>query len=269
MDRGHLESHDGLRPDLSREDHCYALALAKRLKAMGQPKYQSDGDPRTSGPGFGITVHASALGLPYTWSGRRVVFVNSMSDLSVGAKCPVPAFPQAMAYQLPPWRPRHVSRTREGCLVGRPGKGARWPSRSVASHPEYECDARSGREDQDAELAGSLPASHCVPAHLGQFDDQPIQPAHRSSSSGVLTPRSVPPRRNASHLMSGHPGHRKPGILRTQRCVAQVLKNGSIPVCVGLSLDVEITYHALHIHHAAKAWTSPWPGRALIAGSIG
>jgi protein gp37 len=62
-------------------DHCYALTLARRLKAMGQPKYQNDGDPRTSGPGFGITVHASALGLPYTWPGRRVVFVNSMSDL--------------------------------------------------------------------------------------------------------------------------------------------------------------------------------------------
>src|SRR5689334_20305350 len=62
-------------------DHCYALTLARRLKAMGQPKYQNDGDPRTSGPGFEITVHASALALPYTWPGRRVVFVNSMSDL--------------------------------------------------------------------------------------------------------------------------------------------------------------------------------------------
>ena len=38
-------------------DNCYALTLAKRLKAMGQAKYQNDGDPRTSGPGFGITVH--------------------------------------------------------------------------------------------------------------------------------------------------------------------------------------------------------------------
>ena len=25
-------------------DNCYALTLAKRLKAMGNPKYQSDGD---------------------------------------------------------------------------------------------------------------------------------------------------------------------------------------------------------------------------------
>lgn len=26
-------------------DNCYALALARRLKAMGQPKYQNDNDP--------------------------------------------------------------------------------------------------------------------------------------------------------------------------------------------------------------------------------
>ncbi|GAA1018506.1 hypothetical protein Aple_081350 [Acrocarpospora pleiomorpha] len=62
-------------------DHCYALTLAKRLKAMGNPKYQADGDPRTSGPGFGLTIHSDALLLPYRWRTPRVVFVNSMSDL--------------------------------------------------------------------------------------------------------------------------------------------------------------------------------------------
>ncbi|MFI6407860.1 DUF5131 family protein [Streptomyces sp. NPDC050548] len=62
-------------------DNCYALVLAKRLKAMGSPKYQNDGDPRTSGPGFGLTIHNQALGIPYTWKAPRTVFVNSMSDL--------------------------------------------------------------------------------------------------------------------------------------------------------------------------------------------
>ena len=62
-------------------DNCYALALAKRLKAMGAEKYQKDGDPRTSGPGFGVTIHPSALGQPLRWRGRRMVFVNSMSDV--------------------------------------------------------------------------------------------------------------------------------------------------------------------------------------------
>ncbi|MEV6821005.1 phage Gp37/Gp68 family protein [Nocardiopsis dassonvillei] len=62
-------------------DNCYALTLAKRLKAMGADKYQTDGDPRTSGPGFGLAVHPSALEQPYRWRSPRVVFVNSMSDL--------------------------------------------------------------------------------------------------------------------------------------------------------------------------------------------
>jgi len=62
-------------------DNCYALALAKRLKAMGSAKYQADGDPRTSGPGFGVTVHEGELNLPLLWREPRLVFVNSMSDL--------------------------------------------------------------------------------------------------------------------------------------------------------------------------------------------
>lgn len=62
-------------------DHCYALTLAKRLKAMGVDKYQRDGDPRTSGPGFALTLHADVLSVPYSWRRPRTVFVNSMSDL--------------------------------------------------------------------------------------------------------------------------------------------------------------------------------------------
>ena len=62
-------------------DNCYALTLAKRLKLMGAEKYQNDGDPRTSGPGFGVAVHPQALALPYRWRQPRLVFVDSMSDL--------------------------------------------------------------------------------------------------------------------------------------------------------------------------------------------
>ena len=62
-------------------DNCYALTLAKRLKAMGNPKYQNDGDPNSSGPGFGLTLHDYQLELPYRWRAPRLVFVNSMSDL--------------------------------------------------------------------------------------------------------------------------------------------------------------------------------------------
>jgi protein gp37 len=62
-------------------DNCYALTLAKRLKAMGQARYQNDGDPRTSGPGFGLTVHPDALDIPLRRRKPTLWFVNSMSDL--------------------------------------------------------------------------------------------------------------------------------------------------------------------------------------------
>lgn len=62
-------------------DNCYALTLSKRLKAMGAEKYQNDGNPITSGPGFGITTHPASLQQPYRWKKPLTVFVNSMSDL--------------------------------------------------------------------------------------------------------------------------------------------------------------------------------------------
>jgi protein gp37 len=62
-------------------DHCYALGFARRLKAMGNPRYQHDGDPRTSGEGFALTLHPQTLDKPLRWRRPRLVFVDSMSDL--------------------------------------------------------------------------------------------------------------------------------------------------------------------------------------------
>jgi len=52
--------------------NCYAERMAKRLKAMGQPRYKN---------GFRVTLHPEALDEPYRWKKPRIVFVNSMSDL--------------------------------------------------------------------------------------------------------------------------------------------------------------------------------------------
>jgi protein gp37 len=65
-------------------DNCYALKLAGRLKRMGQAKYQRDGDPRTSGPGFGLTLHPDALDIPLRRKKPTTWFVDSMSDLFHG-----------------------------------------------------------------------------------------------------------------------------------------------------------------------------------------
>lgn len=71
-------SNDG---ELGLTGGCYAMTMARRLKAMGQAKYQNDGDPRTSGPGFGVTMHPDSVTAPLEWSKPSKVFVNSMSDL--------------------------------------------------------------------------------------------------------------------------------------------------------------------------------------------
>src|SRR5215217_7460379 len=52
--------------------HCYAEVMARRLQAMGVPKYKD---------GFELRIHEDALHVPYTWKHQKVVFVNSMSDL--------------------------------------------------------------------------------------------------------------------------------------------------------------------------------------------
>lgn len=62
-------------------DNCYAMSLAKRFRYRGQPKYQNDGDPRTSGPGFRLTLHPKYLDTPLRWKKPRLVFLGSMSDL--------------------------------------------------------------------------------------------------------------------------------------------------------------------------------------------
>jgi protein gp37 len=70
--------------------NCYALTLSPRLKAMAlalgkhvEPTdpYMRDGDPKTSGPGFGLMLHENRLDMPLRWQRPRRIFVNSMSDL--------------------------------------------------------------------------------------------------------------------------------------------------------------------------------------------
>lgn len=52
--------------------HCYAERMAKRLQAMGNPKYER---------GFEVNLHHAALPLPLGWRKPHSVFVNSMGDL--------------------------------------------------------------------------------------------------------------------------------------------------------------------------------------------
>lgn len=51
---------------------CYAERFAKRLQAMGNPRYAN---------GFEVTLHWDLVDLPLSWKTPRLIFVNSMSDL--------------------------------------------------------------------------------------------------------------------------------------------------------------------------------------------
>jgi len=51
---------------------CYAEVMAKRLKAMGNPRYKN---------GFKLTLHPDKVDEPRRWKKGKVIFVNSMSDL--------------------------------------------------------------------------------------------------------------------------------------------------------------------------------------------
>ena len=52
--------------------NCYAHRMARRLHAMGQPRYRNN---------FDVTLHADLLEQPLHWKQLRKIFVNSMSDL--------------------------------------------------------------------------------------------------------------------------------------------------------------------------------------------
>lgn len=63
--------------------NCYAMRLAHRLEAMGQPKYQgltrmSGGRSKWTGE---VRLDSGTLEAPKSWRSGRMIFVNSMSDL--------------------------------------------------------------------------------------------------------------------------------------------------------------------------------------------
>ena len=52
--------------------NCYAEKMAKRLQAMGSPRYSN---------GFDVAFHYDTLSIPMRWKKPKRIFVNSMSDL--------------------------------------------------------------------------------------------------------------------------------------------------------------------------------------------
>ncbi len=149
-------------------DHCYALTLAKRLKAMGNVKYQNDGDPRTSGPGFGLTIHSDALTLPYRWRAPRTVFVNSMSDL-FHARVPRPFVAEIFRVMKDTQRHTYQILTKRSRRLRLMAGGLPWPENVWMGVSVENADERSRIDDLRATPA-AVKFLSCEPL-LGPLPD--------------------------------------------------------------------------------------------------
>ena len=148
-------------------EHCYALTLARRLKAMGAAKYQHDGDARTSGPGFGVSFHPGALDEPLTWRTPRVVFVNSMSDL-FHAKVPL-AYIQDV-FEVICKTPQHTYQilTKRSLRLRRLADKLPWPE-NLWMGVSVESDAVPYRVDHLRQVPAAVRFLSCEPL-LGSLD---------------------------------------------------------------------------------------------------
>lgn len=156
---------------------------------MGAAKYQTDGDPRTSGPGFGIAVHPAALAAPYSWKRPRVVFVNSMSDL-FHARVPISFIRDV--FEVIADTPRHTYQI----LTKRPRRLARiadqlewpdnlWMGTSVESGDQYQ------RVLDLARVPAVVRFVSCEPL-LGPIPDIPLESVDWVIAGGESGPKARP-----------------------------------------------------------------------------
>jgi protein gp37 len=156
-------------------DNCYALSLAKRLKAMGSAKYQTDGDPRTSGPGFGVAVHAQSLHEPLKWRDPRLVFVNSMSDL-FHAKVPLSFIQQV--FDVMTRTPQHTYQilTKRTLRLRRIADQLPWPE-NVWIGTSIESKLVEGRINDISEIPARVRFLSCEPL-IGPLPNLDLQKIH-------------------------------------------------------------------------------------------
>ena len=198
-------------------DNCYALALSRRLKAMGLAKYQHDGDLRTSGPGFGLATHSDALRLPYAWRTPRVVFVNSMSDL-FHARVPVGFIERVFTVMAD--TPQHTYQV----LTKRSSR-----LRKVAARLDWPPNLWMGVSVEDSDALYRVSDLRCVPTTVRFLSCEPLlgplegidlglPPGRLPPTAHRTIPGGVHSRKRADHHRACRPHHRLlRGLPRRQR----------------------------------------------------
>ena len=174
-------------------DNCYAMSLAKRLKAMGQAKYLRDGDPRTSGPGFGLTCHRDALDIPRRWRSGRLVFVNSMSDLFHDS---VPLNFIRDVFRVMEETPRHTYQvlTKRAQRLGHIAKELDWPE-NVWIGVSIESDRYCFRADHLRRVPATVRFLSCEPL-LGPLPSLDLREIDWVIVGGESGPRARPMRKD-------------------------------------------------------------------------
>jgi protein gp37 len=169
--------------------HCYAMTLAKRLKAMGSAKYQNDGNPTTSGPGFAVTLHHQSLEEPYHWRQPRVVFVNSMSDL-FHARVPI-TFVRDV-FDVCRNTPQHTYQilTKRSLRLRRVAEKLDWPT-NVWMGVSVENAETLQRVDHLREVPAAVRFLSCEPL-LGPLDEMNLTGIHWVIAGGESGPNYRP-----------------------------------------------------------------------------
>jgi protein gp37 len=161
--------------------HCYAERLARRLRAMGNPRYRR---------GFAVTLHPDQLTLPLRWHQPRRIFVNSMSDLFHDA---VPEDFIQRAFEVMTRAHWHVFQI----LTKRSGRLA-----SLASRLPWPPNVWQGVSVENARYTVRVAELRTVPAAvrflsieplLGPIPDLPLEGIHWVIVGGESGPGRRPP----------------------------------------------------------------------------
>jgi protein gp37 len=132
---------------------CYAEVMSRRLHAMGVEKYRHN---------FKITVHPDTLKDPFAWSGNRLVFVNSMSDLFHEA---VPLTFIMMVFEVMNLTPQHTYQV----LTKRADRLA-----EVTKHLDWTPNIWMGVSVEDKRVLHRMDGLRSTPAHVKFLSCEPL-----------------------------------------------------------------------------------------------